>query len=141
MSTINGIFFSGYFSPRRGYRRVMKFCMGFSVTNKIRFGVNKSWGTPPAPWGCFFRVSLKQGLFQDTNSQEHYITSYIYFPASSNSIKTNPTEPKLLQLILTKPLNISPNLSQTHPTFHRLTQPLTDSPDLSQTHSSSHRPT
>ena len=34
VSTINGVIFSslsppGYFSPRRGYRRVPKFCMGF----------------------------------------------------------------------------------------------------------------
>ena len=35
-----------YFSPGRGYRRVLKFCGGFLVKKKIRFGVRvdvKGW--------------------------------------------------------------------------------------------------
>jgi hypothetical protein len=51
VATINGIIFLSlfsvpYFSPRMGCPRVMKFYMGFLVTQKIRFMVNKFfWGT------------------------------------------------------------------------------------------------
>ena len=49
VSTINGIFslsfVPGYFSARRGYRRVRKFCMRFKVTKKIRFEVRTKLGS------------------------------------------------------------------------------------------------
>ena len=46
-----GIIFLLLFSARRGCPRVMKFCTEFSVTKKIRFGVNQKFGAPLAPWG------------------------------------------------------------------------------------------
>jgi hypothetical protein len=39
-------FRQGYFSPRRVYRRVLKFCMGFQGTKKEEFGWKQIWGTP-----------------------------------------------------------------------------------------------
>ena len=51
-----------YFSPRRGYRRVLKFCIGFLGTTKIRFGLNNIWGPPCLPGGNF--------LFEEKNKSE-----------------------------------------------------------------------
>ena len=44
-----------YLSPRRGCPRVMKFCMGFSFTKNIRFGVKQNLGAPSK----IFKVFLK----------------------------------------------------------------------------------
>jgi hypothetical protein len=58
-----GIFFfsffrATYFSPRRGYPMVLKFCTEFKVTKKIRFGVGKKLGLPIAHWGVLFYYFL-----------------------------------------------------------------------------------
>ena len=60
--TINGVislssFFSppGYFSPRTGYCRVPKFCMGFQVTQKNKIWGEQKFGGPPLPpWWAIF---------------------------------------------------------------------------------------
>ena len=62
---LTSLFFSllslsrGYFSARRGYRMVPKFCMGFSLTNKIRFWVKNNSGDPPCPRGYIFWKTQK----------------------------------------------------------------------------------
>ena len=53
------LFVPGYFSPRRGYSRVLKFCVGFKVTKKIRFGVNTNFRDPPDLWGLIFSETRK----------------------------------------------------------------------------------
>jgi hypothetical protein len=66
VSAINGVislsFFlpPGCFSPRRSYRRVPKFCMGFLLTKKIVFGVNK-FGVWGVDFLGFFRKKTKKG--------------------------------------------------------------------------------
>ena len=66
MSTINCVFslslflVPGYFTPRMGYRRVPKFCMGFWVTKKIIFGLKQKLGAPPVPrFRVFFSEKTK----------------------------------------------------------------------------------
>ena len=75
----------GYFSPRRSYRRVLKFCMGHQVAKKIRFGVKQKFrGTPPAPGArgigaifCLMPNTLCGGQIQ--LNQEKKKNSKIYF--------------------------------------------------------------
>ena len=43
----------GYFSPRRSYRRVSKFCMGLRLIKKIRFWLRKKFGNCSCNWTEF----------------------------------------------------------------------------------------
>jgi hypothetical protein len=66
-----------------------------------------------------------------TQPASHRLTKPIrhtyFFTDSPNLSQTHPTLHRL-----SHPLRVSPNLSQTHATFHRNTQPLLDSPNVSQ---------
>ena len=57
MSTINGVFLSffllqGYFTPRRGSPKLVKFCMGSLFTKILGFHYKKNQGPPTPPALC-----------------------------------------------------------------------------------------
>ena len=72
------LFLLGYFSPRRDNRRVLKFCVWFKVTTKLRFGVKQNLGDPQADGQvCANPEYLGESFFSLFRIAKYWITKFL----------------------------------------------------------------